>query len=234
MGAEPVWFLFRVEPQDSTRVKKAFNKAVEQSKIAQKLQDYLQSRIGASTSEYSFPEMLREFYPQAFVNISDTLDFFDWEDMHNTVDLFFPKAFEKMAERLFVGDRPIMTTPLEEATLDLISSIRLGVSQFLYAGLGWQRASRLPGYCGNIFISSEELQEILAAVEQLFEGINKEDFFARAYAVGAEDSYCNLEKVFSFPLALKKALKEGNGFLALNYSHLGSFPLLGENEYDGY
>lgn len=100
MGAEPVWCLFRVQPQDSATVKKAFNKAIKQSKIAEKLQGYLQSRNGESpTSEYPFTGMLRECYPQAFANISDASDFFDWEDMYNTPDLFFPKAFEKMVEQ---------------------------------------------------------------------------------------------------------------------------------------
>jgi hypothetical protein len=43
MGANPVWCLFRVQPQDSARVKKAFARAVKQSKISQRLQEYLQS-----------------------------------------------------------------------------------------------------------------------------------------------------------------------------------------------
>jgi hypothetical protein len=235
MGAEPVWYLFRVQPQDSAKVKQAFNKATKQSKIARKLQSYLQSRnVASPTSEYPFTEMLREFYPQAFANISDTSDFFDWEDMHNTSDLFFPKAFEKMIKQLFIGDNPIMSISIDEATVEFVSSIRVGVSQFLYAGLGWKRASRLPGCCGNMFIPLEELQDILMDIEQLFTEVDKEDFFARACAVGAGDSYCNLEKLFLLPLALNRVLKEGNGFLALNHPHLGSFPFLSSEECDGY
>lgn len=235
MGAEPVWCLFRVQPQDSAKVKKAFDKATKQSKIAQKFQGYLQSRnIASPISEYPFTEMLREFYPQAFANISDTPDFFDWEDMDNTPDLFFPQAFEKMVKQLFIGDSPIMSISIDEATVEFVSSIRVGVSQFLYAGLGWKRASRLPGYCGNMFIPLEELQDTLIDIEQLFAEVDEEDFFARACAVGAGDSYCNLEKLFLLPLALSKVLREGNGFLALNYPHLGSFPFLDNEEYDGY
>lgn len=84
-----------------------------------------------------------------------------------------------------------------------------------------------------MFIPLEELQDALTNIEQLFAEVD-EDFFARACAVGAGDSYCNLEKLFLLPLALSKVLREGNGFLVLNYPHLGSFPFPGNEEYDGY
>ena len=224
MGADPAWCLFRVQPHDSETVKKAFNKAIKRSKIVQKLHDYLQTRDGASPiSEYPFTEMLREFYPQAFANISDTSDFFDWEDMDNTSDLFFPRAFEKMVEQLIIDSTMMMSISIDDAAIDLVSSYRLGVSQFLYAGLGWKRANRLPGYCGNMFIPFEELQSALTDIEQIFAEVNEEDFVARACAVGAEDSYCELEKLFSLPSTLSKVLEGGDGFLALNYSHQGNF-----------
>lgn len=84
-----------------------------------------------------------------------------------------------------------------------------------------------------MFIPLEELQDTLTDIEQLFAEVDEEDFFARACAVGADDNY-NLEKLFLLPLALSKVLREGNGFLALNYPHLGSFPFPGNEKYDGY
>ncbi|NER80848.1 MAG: hypothetical protein F6K42_15015 [Leptolyngbya sp. SIO1D8] len=235
MGAEPVWCLFRVQSQDSKKVKKAFNKAIKQSKVTQKLKDYIQSRKSLpTTSEYPFTEILREFYPQAFANIPDSSDFFDWEDMYNTPDLFFPKAFTRMIEQLFTGTSPIMSMSIDDATIDFVSSTRFGVSQFLYTGLGWKRAIRLPGYCGNMFIPLEDLRCILTDIEQIFAEVDEEDFYARACAIGAEDSYCSLDKLFFLPLALSKVLREGNGFLALNYPHLGNFPFPGNEPYDNY
>ena len=234
MGAQPVWCLFRVRPQDSAKVKKVFDQALKQSKIGQKLQSYLLSRKNKrppSTSQ--FPELLRELYPQAFANIAELSDFFTWEDMDDTADFFFPTALRTMAERLFTGDNPILSSSMCDATLDLVTSSRFGVGQFLYAGLGWQRASRLPGVCGNMFVPPEELQEALKEIEAIFKEVDEEDFVARACAVGAGED-CDLEKLFLLPLGLSKILSEGHGFLALNYPHLGSFPFPDNEEYNAY
>ncbi len=226
MTAEPAWCLFRVQPQDSIKVKKAFNAAIKQSKVSQKLQAYLQSRrLKSSTSRQLFQEALSEFYPQALPNISDLSDLVDWEDLHNTFHLFFPEAFRKMLDRLFRGANPIMSSSMEASTIDLLTSHDFGAGQVLYAGLGWERASRLPGCCGNMFISPEELGETLIEIEQVFREVDEADFFARACAAGTGE-YCDLEEFFLFPLALSKILKEGNGLLALNHPHMGSLPFL--------
>ena len=240
MSAEPVWWLFRIQPQDSENVKKAFDKAIKQSKVAQKLEGYLQNRdsassisIGPFSEGLKFLEMLRKF-PQAFENISNTSDCFDWKDAYETAELFFPKAFEKMLEHLFVGASPIISVSMEDATIEFMSSRELGASQFLYAGLVWERAGRLPGYCGNIFIPPDKVQDAVRDMETNFREVKEKDFFARAYAIGAGGSGCNVKKLFSLPLILSKVLREGNGFLALNYSHIGNFPASDDEEYDIY
>ena len=55
MSADPIWNLFRVQPQDSLKVKSAFDKAVNDSKISLQLKEYLGSR------NYRTPTFDQEF-----------------------------------------------------------------------------------------------------------------------------------------------------------------------------
>lgn len=222
MSAEPAWCLFRVYPDTALEVKKAFNNAVKESEIPQKLQKYLEERESKPfITDQLFQINVNTYFPKALDNISDPSDLFTWEDINKTYDLFFG-AFMRMLE-VFLYKTTTYSAG-EEPIIDFITSNRVGVSQFLYAGLGWKRAKKLPGYCGNIFISHKELRRTLVDIKSIFSEIGEEDFYARACLVGAgmEDNERCLENLYLLPLLLEKLLREGNGFLALNYPHIGS------------
>ena len=88
-------------------------------------------------------------------------------------------------------------------------------------GLGWERATRLPGYLGNMFVSPEDVASVLATIEAIFEEVSDEEFLQRALMIGSNRSVAeNLLTVL--PSAFRTVLKEGNGFLALSYPYLGS------------
>jgi hypothetical protein len=233
MSADPLWYLLQVQPQDCAKVKKAFNKAVKESKISQQLKEYLKSRKHRTPKfDQEFRQDMNQCIPDAFASSIGT-DRYDWEDLHNTHHLFFPEEFEKLLESLFVKSDPIISSSRSEAEIDFIISNRVGASQMLYGGLGWSRANRLTGYCGNMFIPPEELKETLLTIEQIFAEVDEKEFLVRANAIGSRGN-CNediTQLIIQFPLALGKVLSEGNGFLALNFSDLGSlsFP---DEEYD--
>jgi hypothetical protein len=228
MSADPIWNLFRVQPQDSLKVKSAFNKAAKESKISSQLKEYLGNRnYRTPTFDQEFRQDMNESIPEAFAVIPNS-NAYDWEDLHNTYHLFFPKEFEDLLESLFVSHDPIISCSRSEAELDFIISNRVGASEILYAGLGWTRANKLPGYCGNMFIPPEKIKETLSNIEQIFVEVDEEEFFVRANAIASRGN-CNediIQLVFQFPLLLQKVSYEGNGFLALNFSDVGclSFP----------
>lgn len=222
MAAEPVCFLLRVPPQDSIRIENSFNEAADQSKIFQRTKEYLQKRKAKwPKSDFMRHEyqLMREYNPKAFENISEVSNFFTGDDFYDAYSLFFPKQFETMLENLFTDDSLIESISISNATIDLMTARRFGVNQFLFSGLGWERGNRLPGFCGNMFVSPKDLPQVFKKCEGIFLEVGREDFYART----GEDCH-DIEKLFSFPQFMSKALREGNGFLALNHGHIGTFP----------
>lgn len=222
MGTIPAWCLFKIYPHDSVKVGNAFDEAIQKSKVVDRLDKYLKDReTSLSTDRQESKKFLDEFYPRGFDNIRSSSEIFTSEDFFNTSELFFAREFHEIVKNL---KSLITPTSINEIILDLVMiGHRVGASQFLYAGLGWSRASRLPGSCGNMFIPPLKMEECLIDIEKIFEEIDEEDFFARAYAAGAEED-TKLEKFFFFPQLLENLKKDGNGLLAINIGDIGSFP----------
>jgi hypothetical protein len=231
MGAEPVWFLYQIKPEDALRVKNVFNKAVEQSQISENLRGYLQNRTREPDKYHQQDDIFSFLIPKPFVDSYQNPDVFDWEDSLDTIDLFYPKAFVEMCESLLRGEHPFEFNLWEEVELEWISINRASPTQALWAGLGWKRASRLPGYLGNIFVLPENVASVLATIEEIFKEVIDEDFLYRAMGIGDNKSVA--ERLLTLlPSAFRTVSKEGNGCLALSYPHLGSIPFPGCEEYE--
>ena len=75
-------------------------------------------------------------------------------------------------------------------------------------------------------IASAAIETVLANIEAVLNHINHANFLARAYAIAGSENEHAIDTLLSrLPSALKLALKEGTGFVALSYPHLGSLEL---------
>ncbi|BBD61554.1 hypothetical protein NIES2109_43820 [Nostoc sp. HK-01] len=229
MSADPVWCLFRIEPSDVLNVSQAFNQAVERSQIAYQLQDYLKIRTKISNQ---LPlQKLDEsniYFPDCLIERQQNPDVFDWEDLHQTYHLFSPKAFVEIFDNLFVGDTPIISQRMSQAQLELIITNRVCATEMLWGALGWQHASKLPGYLGNMFVIPEDIATVLATIEKIFTEINTDEFIQGAKSIGFRGN-CNeddAETIQSIILScFRNVLQEGNGLLALSHPHIGIMPI---------
>ncbi len=223
MSADPIWCLFRVKPSDVPNVRNAFDQAVVQSQISEKLSKFLRKRTEASGK---FPPqdkaILNSLIPGFFVDKNQNPDAFDWDDLHEVGHLFFPEAFVDLFSSLFVGDYPLISESNSQA---VVITNRVGATQMLWGGLGWERASRLPGYFGNMFVPPEDVANNLTTIEEIFEEVSTEEFLECARAIGARGN-CNEDKAESLQSlilsAFRTVLREGNGLLALSHPHVGS------------
>jgi hypothetical protein len=228
MSADPVWCLFRVKPSDTLNVKKVFDKAVDESQIVHKSQDFMQNRTRKSDDfQHANKDTFNRFIPGAFVNKQQKAQAFDWDDLHDAYHLFFPRPFVEMFDNLFIANPPVISESMSEAQLGFIITNRVGAIEILWGGLGWARGSRLLGYFGNIFVLPEDIASVLANIEEIFEEVDDAEFIEGAQAIAArgnanEDVAKHIKSLFLS--ALHTVLKEGNGFLALNYPHMGSMP----------
>lgn len=226
MSVDPVWCLFRIKPSDMLNVKKLFDLAVEESQIIHKSQEFMQNRTRESDdSQHANKDTFNRFIPRAFVNRQQKAQAFDWDDLHNAYHLFFPQPFVEMFDKLFIGNPPAISEPMSEAQLGFVITNRVGATEILWGGLGWERGSRLPGYFGNMFVLPEDMASVLANIEEIFEEVDDAELIEGALAIGSrgnanEDVAKNIKSLFLS--ALHTVLKEGNGFLALSYPHMGS------------
>lgn len=229
MSADPVWCWFRIEPSDVLNVSKAFNQAVERSQIASQLQNYLRIRTEI-LNQLPFQKLDESniYFPDCLIQRQQNSDVFDWEDLHQTYHLFFPKAFVEIFDTLFVGDTPIISQRMSQAQLALITTNRVCATEMLLGGLGWRRASKLPGYLGNMFVTPENIANILALIEEVFAEISADKFIQGAKSIGYRGN-CNeddAETLQSIILSsFHTVLQEGNGLLALSHPHMGTLPI---------
>ncbi|BCL36494.1 hypothetical protein [Nostoc sp. MS1] len=228
MSADTVWCLFRVHSSDTVNVKTLFNKAIEQSQIVEKISEFNKNRTKESDDlQFLNRDIINHFIPEAFVDKQQDIQAFDWDNLHDAYHLFFPKAFVDMFDNLFKSNPPAISESMLEAHLDFIITNRVGATEILWGGLGWERGNRLPGYLGNMFILPEDIPHSLTKIEKIFNEVEDKQFFERVRTIGArgnvnEDVAKNIRSLFLS--ALSKALKRGDGFLALSYPHMGSIP----------
>ncbi|SRR5579883_1189128 len=210
MSIDPVWHFFRVAPDEVTQVQEAFDRAVRQSRIAEQTQAFFESQQGQSNDFDSF-----------------------YESYGNIFDLFYPEAFTELFDDV-VTDK----LQLAERSLEFVMTNRFGASAMLFYALGWELSHRLPGYFGNLFVSPNDVANVLAEVEQVFNAINAAEFVERAEEAGSLGN-CNGDVAGNLasllPASLRTVLAEGDGLLALNYPHAGCIPYPGyeDEEYEG-
>ncbi|AFY42868.1 hypothetical protein [Nostoc sp. PCC 7107] len=228
MSADPVWCLFRIEPSDVLKFSKVFNQAVERSQIAHQLQNYLKIRTKIINQlPFQTLDESNIYFPDCLIERQQNPDVFDWEDLHQTYHLFFPKEFVEMFDTLFVGDTPIITQRISQAQLELIVTNRVCATEMLWGGLGWKRASKLPGYLGNMFVTPENTANILAIIEEVFAEISADEFIQGAKSIGFRGN-CNEDDAETLQLIILSCfhtvLQEGNGLLSLSHPHIGIMP----------
>ncbi|MBD2075899.1 hypothetical protein H6F86_18920 [Phormidium sp. FACHB-592] len=201
MSVNPGWFLLLVLAEDAQVAESVFEKAVQQSRIYEKAKEFLQNRA-----------------------LEPDLNPNDWSDLCLAYDLFYPDGFTQILDDIVADRSSIMPgDELEEATLALKITDRESATMILWVGLGYEQASRLPGYFGNMFVPPKDVADVLQTVEQILGELNSAEFDKRAGTVHALGYYKNFPQTLLSLLlsSLRTALHEGNGLLALNYPHIG-------------
>ncbi|HEY9906935.1 MAG TPA: hypothetical protein V6D18_04930 [Thermosynechococcaceae cyanobacterium] len=209
MSVDLEWFLYRVRPEQAPEVKSAFEKAVEQSQIVKKSRAFLQEWSGT-------PD-----------------DGDEWQRWFNAAyQVLYPDAFTKLFEAIYTK-RTVLS---EEAnSLEGVFTNRIGAVMMLCEGLGFVRASRLPGYFGNLFIPPEEAVIALEQVKQIFAEVSSDEFIQRASAIGiADNNETQAQRLLILlPLQLQRVSYSGDGLLALSHPCVGAIPCPeGDEEYD--
>lgn len=217
MSVDLVWHFFRVSPDEASQIQEAFESAVKQSQIAEKAHAFFQSKEAEAKS--------------------DQQDGFD-QDYEFLFDLFYPDAFLELYDDVATGRLSLGEQQPRQALLEFVLTNRVGASVMFFYSLGWQAASKLPGYFGNMFVPPEAVAKTLAEVENVFREVDIEEFTKDAETLGSwgncnEDVARDLASLL--PNSLRTVLAEGNGLLALNYPDVGSIPYPGseDDEYEG-
>lgn len=205
MSADPAWFFFRVLPENASEARNVFEKAAQQACIPDKTREFLHNRA-----------------------LNSGLNPDDWSDLCLAYNLFYPEAFEAIVNDIFLGRATFVPQEArDEAHLEAVITNRIGAAMMLWCGLGFERANRLPGFFGNMFISPEAIAITLQQVEEIFGEVEPKTFIERADAIvvgtaTGTDVAPQLLTILSS--SLRSVLREGCGLLALNYGYIGALP----------
>ncbi|MBW4580615.1 MAG: hypothetical protein KME42_13710 [Tildeniella nuda ZEHNDER 1965/U140] len=205
MSADPAWFLFRVLPENASEARNAFEKAAQQARIPEKTREFLRNRA-----------------------LDPDLNPDNWSDLCLAYDLFYPEAFEAIVSNIFSNQVSFIPKEArDEAHLEAVITNRIGAAMMLWCGLGFERANRLPGAFGNMFVSPEAVASTLHQVEEIFGEVEPKTFIERADAIligtaTGTDVAPQLLTILSS--SLRSVLREGYGLLALNYGYIGALP----------
>lgn len=105
----------------------------------------------------------------------------------------------------------------EENCFRFIITNRCPPVAILWQAIGYEKALLLPGNMGNIFLSSDELEDSLSKTNQAFAGLNMDVAIERGvrFAGHSNSSIDILDVLTHLPEGLSQALKLRKGFLAL-------------------
>ena len=228
MSIQPAWCFFKIPVRDTPEVKARFDEAIELSEIESKAHDFERRRREKRKSEEKGIPMSSEENLDKSNLLARNLDEFGAEDIDATLDLFFSSALEDLVEAIAdIHELPLSVMP-SETIIDFLTADRIGASQMLFSGLGWEKANKLPGFFGNIFVDSFEVSNILVEVEMIFASVNYKRYLKKAKLLGARGNLNDYSAALAFeilPSALGVAEREECSLLALNFSHSGGLPL---------
>ncbi|MEO1591449.1 MAG: hypothetical protein AAFU71_09180 [Cyanobacteria bacterium J06632_22] len=227
MSAEPAWCLMQVKPEDVPLTRSLFSKHLHKKEKQQQLEKYLSRHkrqahlLGKELEDFPFFSQNPENF-DCYTYVEDAFLFLD-----ENVDLFFVNHINALLNQLW--DEPQHEDCVDNhfEILELVVAHRVAPTQMLIGGLGWQKATQLPGYLGNMLILPEEVDTALSQISDLLDSVDYDAYFARAKTIGGRgmDNDSVATEVFDIlPSTLRWLSGEGCGLLALSHGHLGSFP----------
>jgi len=145
-----------------------------------------------------------------------------WMHAEGRVDfeeLFRPEALDALGQgfiRTGVEANPWGIEVTEENT-DLVIGDRIPVAAALYFGLGAERAARMPGHFGALFVAPGDIGRVLPALESVLEGPSPEMLArTRRWLDRGNNQSTPPEELFAFiPRALRTARARNEGLLVL-------------------
>ncbi|WP_445370183.1 hypothetical protein ACH518_11570 [Methylomonas sp. HW2-6] len=105
----------------------------------------------------------------------------------------------------------------EDNCCRFISIRRCSPAAVLWQALGYERASRLPGIYGNLFIPASDVATALRVVKESYAGLDLDQATARAHAwIADSNSLEQIREVIELlPVALTEAAQRGKGLLVV-------------------
>jgi hypothetical protein len=227
MSTQPAWCFLKIPTEDTPEIKKRFYDALEYSEIQVNASDFereIRRKIKAINQE----ESVLSFKDEDKLNFRmRDFDQFVFEEMNKSYNFFFSEAFDNLLENIFDPYKTPLSVMPNETIIDVLTSDRIGASQMLYAGLGWEKANQLPGFFGNMLVESFEISDILSEVEMIFASVDHRKFLKKAKLAGATGNLNDYPAARLFdmlPAALKTSEIEECSLLTLNFSHAGCLP----------
>lgn len=109
-----------------------------------------------------------------------------------------------------------------ETCYRFISVRRCTPGALLWHAIGCERASRMPGIFGNVFLTAGQVADALKQAEAALAGLVLEDALARGCALAghSNDRPLGREVIGHLPDGLRRALELRKGFMAIGLAQL--------------
>ncbi|QSQ26444.1 hypothetical protein JY651_16585 [Pyxidicoccus parkwayensis] len=209
MGVTFLWLSVGIPSERVDEVASRFAEAVAASPVSPAARRVLERwrEDPDSLSPEHVPDPTR---PGALMESEGVVDF---------EELFRPKSLIELGQGFFMKGAETQSLGIEATAENagVFVNDRVPASAALYFGLGAERAARLPGHFGALFVVPGEVAQVLASVEALL-GQPSEEMRARAWRwLGrGNNDFSRLDELFEFiPRALRTAHARGEGMLLL-------------------
>jgi hypothetical protein len=211
MGATFLWLTLRIPLEHTTGVASRFAEAVTASPVSPTARRVLE-RWHEAPSSLS-PEFVPDpapVHPGGLMESEGTKEF---------EELFRPEALSALGQGFFRRGAEAESWGIE-FTADnesVVVTDRIPAAAALYFGLGAERAARMPGHFGALFVAPSEVDQVLPLLETVLERPSPEMLTrARRWLDRGNNDFVRPEALFAFiPRALRAARARREGLLLL-------------------
>ncbi|WP_434385681.1 hypothetical protein [Melittangium boletus] len=207
MGATFLWLSLPIPPAYVADLSARFNEAVTASPVSPTARWVLERWREAPHS------LIPEFVPDPTRPGALT----DAEGAEEFEELFRPEALSEFGQGIIRLGGEAEAWDFEFTEQNVVVTDRIPASAALYFGLGEERAARIPGHFGALFVTPGEVGQVLSRVEGLFEKPTLEmRMRARRWLDRGNNDFTHPEELFAFiPRALRTSHARHEGLLLL-------------------
>jgi hypothetical protein len=208
MGVTFFWLSLRIPPEHASGVAARFAEAVTASPVSPTARRVLERwrEAPSSLSPESVPDPSRPGF------------WMDSEGAEDFEELFRPEALSAFGQGFIRTGAEANEWGIEPTAENagLVITNRIPAAAALYFGLGAERAARLPGHFGALFVAPSDVGQLLPALDAVLERPSPEMLTRARRWLGGNNQDLRPEELFAFiPRSLRAAHTRGEGLLLL-------------------